>query len=284
MDNLLIYYATGTFRAFKTLGFMQTLYWISISLREKMRWSTPPIWRVRPKNVQFPLIVRLRGSSDRSVLKQVIILEEYSNLLTLRDVRTIVDVGANVGYTSAFFLSHYSNARVIAVEPDDRNVKICKENLRAFGERATILHGAVWYETTKLCLDVGHFGDGKEWATQVKPPAQDSTGDIPAWDLLSILEMNDCQSIDLLKIDIERAELEVFGESAQAWLPRVQNLCIELHDDECAERFFSSIRDYEYEPTHASESGTVVCKNLRPKRPMPTSAKVANLCATEARL
>jgi len=280
VQNLLAYYISGTYRAFKTLGFIQALCWISVSLKEKMRWSTPSIWRVRPQNVQFPLIVRLRGSSDRSALKQTIILEGYSNLLSVKDARTIIDLGANVGYASAFFLSQFPNARVIAVEPDDRNVQLCKENLRAFGDRATVLHGAVWSETTMLSLDVGHYRDGKEWATQVELPREGCKGDIQAWSVPAILRMIGCKSVDILKIDIERAELVVFGESAQTWLQNVRNICIELHGDDCAERFFSSLVDYEYELEQSIDM--VVCKNLRHKKLMPESREGTNRWAEEA--
>ena len=72
--------------------------------------------------------------------------------------------------------------------------------------------------------------------------------------------------MDLLKVDIERAELTVFGESAGSWLHRVRNICIELHGKDCEEVFFSALNDFDYELEHYGE--LTICRNLR-AREMP---------------
>jgi hypothetical protein len=37
-------------------------------------------------------------------------------------------------------------------------------------------------------------------------------------------------TIDLLKLDIEGAEKELFGAATEEWLPRVRNILIETHE------------------------------------------------------
>ena len=54
---------------------------------------------------------------------------EYEPLDDLDDIRLVVDCGANVGYASAYFLSHFPQARVIAVEPDDQKFEALRRNL-----------------------------------------------------------------------------------------------------------------------------------------------------------
>jgi FkbM family methyltransferase len=208
--------------------------------------------------------MRLRGSSDSAVFDQIFIDEEYSCLRDLEDVRVGLDLGANVGFSSAYFLSQFPNSRFIAVEPDDRNIAICRTNLRPYGGRVRLLHGAVWSKTTTLCLSKGAFGDGREWATTVhEATPEGELGSINAWDVSSLIEMAGGDMVDLLKIDIEGAELHVFGPEAQLWLPRVRNICIELHGKECSERFFSALARFDYD---LSESGELtICRNLRPQ-------------------
>ena len=70
----------------------------------------------------------------------------------------------------------------------------------------------------------------------------------------------------ILKVDIERAELSVFGSSARARLPKVRNICIELHGEDREETFFDSLKDFEYELGHSGE--LTICRNLRSRVPV----------------
>jgi hypothetical protein len=54
------------------------------------------------------------------------------------------------------------------------------------------------------------------------------------------------QNIDLLKVDIEGAEVEVFS-TASTWIDRTEAICIELHDRfraGCAGAFLSAVGDF----------------------------------------
>ena len=83
--------------------------------------------RVEIKNAQYPLFMRI-GSSDREVLAQIFMEREYGPI-AVGSARTILDLGANVGYSSAYFLSKYPDASVLAVEPDSGNYAMCGETL-----------------------------------------------------------------------------------------------------------------------------------------------------------
>lgn len=224
----------------------------------------PAVWRVRPRQVFHPLQVRLRGSSDLQCFDQIFIFEEYSCLRELNEPSLVLDLGANVGFSAAYFLSVFPKARIVAVEPDERNLAICKANLSPYGDRVLILHGAVWSRTATLRLLKGTFGDGREWATQVAELSEEertSVG-VQAWDVGSLIDMSGGSTVDLIKVDIERAELSVFGESAGTWLHRVRNICIELHGKDCEEVFFAALKDFNYEVEHSGE--LTICRNLRP--------------------
>ena len=125
----------------------------------------PPSVSMTLSNALYPLKMRTGGSSDRLALHQIFIEEEYEPL-ALSHPTAILDLGANVGYSSAYFLSKYPTARVVAVEPDPQNYALCCRNLSPFGERATVVKGAVWPERTRLVLKRGAFRDGREWTTQ----------------------------------------------------------------------------------------------------------------------
>lgn len=186
----------------------------------------------------------------------------------------MLDLGANVGFSSAYFLSAFPNARIVAVEPDERNWAICKTNLLPYGDRVLLLPGAVWSRPGTLRLLQGIYADGREWATQVTESIEQeqSSMGVQAWDVGSLIDMSGVSTVDLLKVDIERAEITVFGQSAGSWLHRVRNICIELHGADCEEMFFAALRDFDYEFEHSGE--LTICRNLRPRKMARPHAKI----------
>ncbi len=248
-----------------TLGFSVTLQWLLLRLGDKLGVYHPPDWQIRPHQLPHTLKARLRGSSDMSVLGQIFVDEEYACLRDLKNVSVVLDLGANVGFSAVYFLSSFPGSRLVAVEPDERNVAVCKVNLMPYGNRALLLHGAAWSERTQLRLSRDTFGDGREWSTQVRSPADGSAGEIEAWDVGTLIDMTGAEQVDLLKVDIERAELAVFGDGAKRWLPRVRNICIELHGPDCQEVFLAALKGFDYQLAHSGE--LTICRDLRPKGP-----------------
>ena len=247
------------------LGTLSALRWLCLRLGIKAGILDPESWRVRPARVRHNLEVRLRGSSDINVFYQIFVVEEYAVLRELTGVATVLDLGANVGYSSAYFLSCFPSARVLAVEPDDSNFRLCRSNLAPYNDRVQVVHGAVWAERKRLSLSRSQFGDGREWATQVSEGDDEGHGDVQAFDMNSLIELAGGGPVDLLKIDIERSELAVFGSPlAQTWLPKVRNICIELHGKDCEDALFSALAGYDYELSHSDE--LTICRNLRVRK------------------
>jgi hypothetical protein len=63
------------------------------------------------------------------------------------------------------------------------------------------------------------------------------------------------KKISLLKIDIEGSEKEVFENNVDEWLPAVQTMVLELHDNVkkgCTSSLIHALRntDYTLEPLH----------------------------------
>jgi FkbM family methyltransferase len=242
------------------LGLLATLIWLSIRVGRFLRLPSPLVWRVRPKTAQFPLNVRLQGTSDEYVLSQIFIGDEYAPLRDIPDPHLIMDLGANVGFSSAYFLSCFPLARVIAVEPDASNACACRANLRAFGDRAQVLQGAAWSQCTTLAFTAPPVR-GHEWIYRVMTAPDRSAASVQAWDIPTLMAMANINWIDLLKIDIEGAELELFDSTNLPWLPKVRNLCIELHGDECEDALFRALSGYEYDIAYSGE--LTILRNLR---------------------
>ena len=86
------------------------------------------VFRLRAKDALYPLYCR-PGTSDLEVFRQVFMERQYACLGAAPSPRLIVDCGANVGYSSAYFLSRFPDAKLIAVEPDSGNFQMLQRNL-----------------------------------------------------------------------------------------------------------------------------------------------------------
>lgn len=219
------------------------------------------VYLLRVRSSAWPLQLRA-NTSDKQAFCMIHVDLEYEPLDDLDDIRLVVDCGANVGYASAYFLSHFPQARVIAVEPDDQNFEALRRNMQPYGGRASLRHAGVWSHPADLVVCRDTHQAGAEWAIQVRECRDGEAADVQATDLTTLLAESGADAIDLLKIDIERSELEVFARNFEPWLGRVRNLVIELHDEECRRVFFQALSSYTYD---LSESGELtICRNLRP--------------------
>jgi FkbM family methyltransferase len=208
------------------------------------------------------LYMRTGDSSDFKAFTQIFLEEEYKPLRAIAAPRVIVDCGSNVGYSSRYLLEAFPSARVIAIEPDPENFRICQLNLEPFRNRASVLQAAVWTHATQLSLSRGAFRDGREWTTQVRRPGEGESADVAAIDIESLLKKEAIDTIDLLKIDIEGSELELFrSECCGNWIRRVKNLAIELHDTDCANTFFAALDGFQYDLEQSGE--LQICLNIQ---------------------
>lgn len=252
-----------------TAGLGPAFSWEFVKLRHKLGVE-PNLWRVRPKQVDHELGVRFPSSisSDVDVFHQIFIAEEYAAMRDIENVKTVIDLGANVGYTSAFFLSCFPGCRVLAVEPDSVNLEQCSRNLAPYGKRVELLKGAVWSSGGKLSVERGLHGDGMDWGTQVRETKpEDALPVVEGWDMPTLIAKLGGGPIDVLKIDIEGAEREILRSGAREWLLEVRNLCIELHGEECQQVFMAAMADFEYELSRSGE--LTICRDIRarPGRP-----------------
>ena len=181
-----------------------------------------------------------RSTSDSAVFRQVLLRESYSGLIRLvrrvlgpRNVRFVIDGGANIGLASLVFARAFPNADVWAFEPDLENYRLCLENLRLNGARSVALHRrALWGSSTELSVEHGAFRDGRAWSARVIPTDVDAAGNgVQGVDLAAVLREAQRPEIDVLKLDIEGAEEDVFAQAAapRTWLDRTRVLAVEVH-------------------------------------------------------
>lgn len=181
-----------------------------------------------------------KGSTDFLVFEQVILNNEYSEIVNYIEsigktstIKTIIDAGANAGYTSRFLAKSFVGSKILAIEPDKGNLDVLRKNVQLDKlANVEILEGGLWFKDSFVKIDHS-FRDGREWSLTLVSAGKNDVEAIPCFGLKSAISKLDVAEIDLLKIDIEGGEQTIFENWAMNPndLKLVKNIAIEIHDE-----------------------------------------------------
>jgi len=179
-------------------------------------FGRPKVIAGQPAGIKHPVHLRVR-TSDLAVYHHILLEREYEVSLPFSP-RTIVDVGANIGLTTISYANQYPDAKIVAIEPKDANFAALVMNVAPYPNVVPI-HAALWNKDGEVAIrDVG--GD---WECQVC----EGSG-CRAITMRTLMAEAGIDLIDLLKVDVEGAEKEIFLDCD--WMDRVRVLIVELHD------------------------------------------------------
>jgi len=142
-------------------------------------------------------------------------------------VRSIMDLGSNIGFSLVYFASQFPEAQIVGLEPDSANYKLLKSNTKSISN-LNLIRGGAWKKSCSL--EIENPGARPD-SYRLCECAPNTPGSVSAFSIPELLELHQLKEIDLLKVDIEGAEVQLFSEECEKWLPKVHTLIIELHDD-----------------------------------------------------
>jgi FkbM family methyltransferase len=167
------------------------------------------------------------------IYKQIFINAEY-NFSTTYEPEVIIDAGANIGLASIYFANKYPDAKIIAVEPEESNFELLLKNIRQY-ENIIPIHAALWNANEEIDILNSGLGECGFMVTDnknnsvLKTPKADLYQKVSAVTINKIIDDYKLNHIDVLKIDIEGAEKEIFEDSL-GWISKVKSIIIELHE------------------------------------------------------
>lgn len=170
--------------------------------------------------------------SDIRVFKQIFVDNEYDSLNLPEAAKTIIDLGANIGLSALFFIKKFPNSHIVAVEPDAINFSIMEKNLEKFSKSISFLQAAIWPTDGEVSLveeDDDHASLGA-WGYRTEASNGNSGLSVKAVTIPTIMKQYGMDFVDILKVDIEGAEYELFEKNYEDWIDKVGLIIIETHD------------------------------------------------------
>ncbi|MCB4799715.1 FkbM family methyltransferase [Neotamlana laminarinivorans] len=213
-----------------------------IILLLKRNFNYFEILNVKLRNYKFPIELRNK-TSDLGVFYQVFLAQSYQ-LNYYLEPKVIIDCGANIGLATIFFKNKFPKSKIISIEPEESNFKMLLKNTKQY-ENIICLNYGIWNKTANLKVEK----NSGNWDFTVKEVLNKDNNTVSAISINEIVERYDINQIDILKIDIEGSERELFKNNWETWLKLTKVLIIELHDGlkpGASKSFFKAISNFDF--------------------------------------
>jgi FkbM family methyltransferase len=220
------------------LVFRYYLGFVALPLRSPKTTELRVLPRRVPAGGEIVVNVR-RSQSDLFVFQNVMLHEFYSFDFAahLGVVTVVVDLGANTGQSAAYFNAHFPAALFLCVEPVAESVRVLSMNASGRNwivEQAAIgaIDGEVelglsgWWGSASVVPHVWTARQRRRNRFESRLRLENRI--VPRISMNTLLEKHGLHNVDVVKIDIEGAEYELFGSHLE-WLDRVRCVVIEFH-------------------------------------------------------
>lgn len=141
----------------------------------------------------------------------------------------VLDCGGHIGSFSMYIKSYWPQAKILALEPVPDNLELFKANIaRNNFSDVTVIPFALYGESGTFYIDLA----GKQFdAVNITSdkPSHNEFITIEAKTLDQVIAENNIPVIDLMKLDIEGAEYNLFERSTMALSKHVRRIIMEFH-------------------------------------------------------
>ena len=172
------------------------------------------------------------------------------------DCRTIVDAGANIGAFSLFAARCAPRARIIALEPFLSTFERLRSHVERspYRDRITCRSWALSSNDGARQMDDALMGS--QFRALLSPDAARAGVEVESVTLASLLEREQLDRVDLLKLDIEGSEYEILESVPVAVLRRVRAVVMEYHPNGLKSSLFRRFGEAGFELVRDDPSST----------------------------
>ena len=219
-------------------------------------------WNARLQSVDIRGLGKFwfRGRTDFGVMSHYYILNYHLLDSAANPVRTIVDGGANIGDETRRFAHFHPDATIVAVEPETENFAMLSRNAEQF-PKIVPRRAGLWSRQGMLSIAPADIAEG----FSVSESTGVGHGSCEALTIPGLMAQMGWDTIDILKLDIEGAEYELFGEGVEEWVGKVNCFIFEVPDcgrTHSTARIFRSLPSEEYHTEVCGENLIVMKSSL----------------------
>lgn len=187
--------------------------------------------KITLKNEKDPFERTLNGNrfyiqnkwSYLSALKEIYIDECYKLTNSIK-IQSVLDIGANLGFSVAYFKTQFPECKITAFEADPSIFEYLQKNVSSNQfTGVTLMNGAAWVQDGELEFHQDHSQGGSLQRSELHK----NTTKVKTFDLRRII--NTSGPWDLLKIDVEGAETAILTH-IQNDLKDFKAIFIEYHE------------------------------------------------------
>lgn len=166
---------------------------------------------------------------DARIIKEIFIDKPYTRYFDLPANPTILDIGGYIGDFSIYAVKYLNADKVIVYEPIAENFAILKKNIENnhFEDRITAVNKAV-SNSFEVQLNV-EIQESEEVHVSAYWYQEAERRMIASVTLAEILTNHQLHSIDLLKVDCEGGEYDIFPTVSDEAFTRIRNIVFEHH-------------------------------------------------------
>lgn len=219
--------------------------------------------KLKRRTISLPVLKRKvhirRKTKDTETFEEIFNHNIYNLKLPIDPVN-IIDAGANVGFASLFFKLKYPKSRIALVEIESENVKMIEKNLKGLND-IKIYHKGLFNKIAFFKVEDPFHASN---SFVIKEVSGNEAYDIESTTVDEIMAENNFQTVDILKIDIEGAEKDLFEKDYESWLPKVKIVMVETHDrmvPGCAFAVMNAMHKYNF-MLYTTAEGTMFYYNM----------------------
>lgn len=196
-------------------------FWLLLNDAGKTRFHFTSTLRKFNQRFDF----QFEDFADFFTLWEVFVVDEY-HLQLPREPRVILDLGSNIGLSILYFRLRYPQAKIYGVEPDYNNFRRLSAVVQPLTD-AQAYQLAVADTDGRIPFYVDpHRGQS---SSNVQRAARQRCMEVESRTLDTLIQELGLDQIDLIKFDIEGAEMQVFDSFSR--LASVQYYIGEFHKD-----------------------------------------------------
>ena len=170
-----------------------------------------------------------RNIWDARIVKEIFFDKPYVRHFKLPERPVVVDIGGYIGDFTLYAAKYLKARKVIVYEPTKENFEILSRNVanNSFEGEVIAVNKAVGTDSEiRLNVDIGDYDEvhvSSYWYREAEQRV------IPCVTLAELMETHGVDSVDLLKVDCEGGEYDIFPALEDATLGRIKNIVFEYH-------------------------------------------------------